>query len=173
MSEHVVELITANDDNKTIFETLMQLYQYDCSEYNGEDCNSHGRYLYTHLDHYWTGDGHDIEGRRAFLITVDGKLAGFVLKLGFELLPGTATDHAVAELFVMRKWRRQGIARQVMLEIFRRFPGRWQVSQERCNLKAQAFWRSLITEVVGGDYSEVDSQPPVFDGPMQFFTVGA
>ncbi|HWI66622.1 MAG TPA: GNAT family N-acetyltransferase [Symbiobacteriaceae bacterium] len=171
MSEHAIELVAATDDNKTIFENLMQLYQYDSSEYNGEDCNSHGRYLYTHLDHYWTGHGQREEGRRAYLITVDGKLAGFLLLIGFELLPGTTADHSVAEFFIMRKWRRRGIGRQVMLEIFRRYRGRWQITQERCNVKAQAFWRSVVAEATGGNYTELDSQPPNFDGPVQIFTL--
>jgi predicted acetyltransferase len=173
MEDHVVALVEATDDNKTIFENLMQLYQYDSSEYNGEDCNSHGRYLYTHLDHYWKGDGRDVEGRRAFLITVGGKLAGFVLIIGFELLPGTSTDHSVAELFIMRKWRRRGIGRQVMLEIFRRYPGRWQITQERGNLKAQAFWRSVVAEATGGKFVEIDSRPPEWDGPVQTFTIAS
>lgn len=171
MSEHAIELVAATDDNKSIFENLMQLYQHDTSEYNGEDCNSHGRYLYTHLDHYWTGHGQREEARIAYLITVDSKLGGFVLLNNMEVLPDTTVDHAVAEFFVMRKWRRRGIGRRVMLEVFRRHPGRWQVNQERLNVKAQAFWRSVVAEATGGNYTEIDSQPPNWDGPVQVFTL--
>lgn len=62
MANQVVELVAATADNKAVFENLMQLYQYDASEYNDEDCNSHGRYHYGYLDHYWTRHGQQKEG---------------------------------------------------------------------------------------------------------------
>ena len=50
----------------------------------------------------------------------------------------------MAEFFVMRKYRRHGVGRQAALEIFRRFPGPWQVRQQRFNPEATAFWHKSI-----------------------------
>lgn len=166
---HQLGLIVADHQDKPLFQRLMQLYQYDSSEFNGEEPDAHGVFAYDYLDHYWTEHGRDVERRVPLLIRVDGQPAGFVLLNGFPYLEETEVDRSFAELFIMRKWRRRGIARQVVLEVLRRYPGRWQVGQERANLPAQAFWRAVLGEFTGGGYEEVDSQAPAWDGPVQIF----
>lgn len=121
-----VALLEATPDNKSIFQNLMQLYQYDMSQFNGDETDSHGRFAYHYLDHYWTSGG-------------------------------------IAE------GRRMGAGRTAALQLFRRFPGRWQVAQERGNQPATAFWRAVIAEFTGGRFEEVDSHPPHWDGPVQRF----
>lgn len=104
-------------------------------------------------------------------MTVGGNLVGFILINSHSYLPETVVDHTVAEFFILRKWRRKGIGRQVMREIFCRYPGRWEVGQERANVKAQAFWRLVVAEATAGNYIEVDSHEPNWDGPVQSFTL--
>lgn len=157
--------------DKSVFRNLMQLYQYDTSEFNGQDPDPHGLYEYNFLDQYWTGSGRQ-EGRLPLLILADGALAGFVLKHRYSWLEdGPDLPHFVAEFFVLRKWRRQGVGRLAAVELFRRFPGRWEVAQEPENLVAQRFWRQVIGEVTGGRFKEVEGAP-AWDGPIQRFAVG-
>lgn len=158
--------------DKPIFHHLMQLYLYDFSEHDGRDPDPHGIFNYHYLDHYWTADG-QIEGRVPFLVIVDTQLAGFVLKRRQSYLGMSDTEHSIAEFFVMRKWRRFGIGRTVACELFDRFPGRWEIAQERTNAAAQTFWRSIIGEYTRGQYEEVMLRPPAWDGPVQSFVVHA
>ncbi|GCE45857.1 putative acetyltransferase [Thermosporothrix hazakensis] len=140
-----VELQRASADQKIVLRHLMELCQYDYSEFDGEDVNEHGLFDYTYLDHYWIEPG-----RYPFLIRVNGRLAGFVL---VRRLDGQPT-HSIAEFFVLRKYRKQGIGRMVACRIFDEFPGRWKVKQEAGNLPAQAFWRKVIAEYTDGRYHE-------------------
>jgi predicted acetyltransferase len=50
----------------------------------------------------------------------------------------------MAEFFVLRKYRRQGLGRDAAQTIFRRLPGPWTVRQQLTNPAATAFWRRAI-----------------------------
>ncbi len=145
---------------KAVLRNLMELCQHDYSEYNEANVDEHGLFGYRYLDHYWTE-----ERRHPLFIRVAGHLAGFALV--------RQTDEAVyemAEFFILRKYRRQGIGRDAAHRIFARFPGRWQVAQEACNLPAQAFWRTVIAAYTGGQYTETTRQVNArWQGPMQEF----
>lgn len=168
MQDNRVRIVEATEDDKLVFRNLMQLYQYDFSEYNNADPNPHGVFEYTYLDHYWTPAGKR-DGRVPFLVRVNGHLAGFVLKNRWSYLDSPDTEHAVAEFFVMRKWRRRGIGRLVALELFRRFPSKWEVGEEHENTAAQGFWRAVINEYTKGNYREVDLESSSWHGPVQVF----
>lgn len=108
----------------------------------------------------------------ALLILVDGQVAGFILKHRYSWLPTGEPPHFVAEFFVLRKWRRHGVGRAAATELFRRFPGWWEVAQEPENLPAQRFWRQVIGEATGCDFVEVDGAP-LWDGSIQRFHIPA
>ena len=69
-----IELVRVEETEKSVLRQLIELYNYDFSEYDQADVDAHGWYGYHYLDHYWTE-----EARHSFFIKVDGKLAGFVL----------------------------------------------------------------------------------------------
>lgn len=154
--------------DKSIFRNLIQLYRYDLSTIEGRDLDAHGLYDYAYLDHYWTPEGR-AAGRRPFLVRANGQLAGFVLKAAHSYL-GRTGGHNIAEFFILRKWRRQGIGRQVAVAIFNQFPGPWEVAQQRDNAAAQAFWRTVIHVYTNGAFEEIDARPPAWEGPVLCFT---
>jgi predicted acetyltransferase len=148
-----IEVNKAIDDDRPIVRRLLQLYHYDFSEFNGADVDPHGEYLHRYFDEYWL-DG----DRAAFLIRVDGALAGFALVY-------TGDPHDVAEYFVMRKYRRIGVGRIAAAILIKRFQGRWTVRQQLTNPAAMAFWRKAIPY----PFAETER-----DGEMvQSFTVGS
>lgn len=157
------ELYPAGRDDYPAFRNLMHLYLYDFSEYTGDDVDEQGMFVDEYLERYWVEPT-----RYPFLIRVGGKLAGFVLVRQLDDQPvGQLVTHSIAEFFVMKKYRRHKIGARVACEVFDRFPGRWNVSQEPLNLPAQAFWRRVIGEYTGNRYhEEVDS---FIGGPMQVF----
>lgn len=130
-------------EEKAILRHLMELCQYDMSEFEQSDVNAHGLFDYKHLDHYWTE-----AGRYPLFIRVDERLAGFVLVRYINDVS------QICEFFVMRKYRRHGVGRAAACMVFDHFHGAWQVEQESNNLLAQAFWRNVITTYTDGDFTE-------------------
>ncbi len=158
-----VNVIPAIREDKTVLHRLLELYHHDYSEYDGADVDEHGLYGYEYLDHYWTEPS-----RHPFLIRVSGKLAGLALVREIH----TADDgpvHAIAEFFVLRKYRRQGVGGEAARQLFDRFPGRWRICQEEANRPAQRFWRGVIAAYTGGAYDEEQLESEAWHGPCQRF----
>ncbi|HEY2154099.1 MAG TPA: GNAT family N-acetyltransferase [Isosphaeraceae bacterium] len=145
---------------------LLQLYLHDFTEFDGHDADDSGRFAYDDLAPYWTEPD-----RRAFLIRADGRLAGFVLVDREAPLSGPGACWSIAEFFVMRKYRRRGIGARAAAEVFRRLPGRWEVSQIAANTPAQVFWRAAIARCTGGRYTETFVEGDDCRGPVQSFTI--
>jgi len=157
-----IEIQAASNDDKPVLRHLLELCQHDYSEYNGDEVNEHGLFGYRYLDHYWSE-----QGRYPLLIRVSGRLAGFVLVRRLDSSDANGT-HSVAEFFILRKYRRQGIGQAVAQRVFDRFPGTWRVHQEASNLPAQAFWRTVISRYTGGKFREV--REAGWNGPIQEFS---
>ncbi|WP_163852911.1 GNAT family N-acetyltransferase [Paenibacillus elgii] len=146
-------------EQKSVLRNLLELYKYDFTEFDPEDVNEHGLFEYPFLDHYWTE-----EGRHPFLVHVDGKLAGFAL---IRELGSDERVYSVAEFFVMKKYRRHGVGREMAFDLFNRFPGQWEVAQMEENEPAQTFWRRIIDEYTKGSYQEMTRDD--WEGPVQTF----
>jgi predicted acetyltransferase len=155
-------LIPAPLSSKPVLENLMHLYLYDFSEYTHDDVDEQGRFTDEYLPRYWT----ELE-RCPFLVTVDGKYAGFVLVRQVSKPGELPVTHSIAEFFIIRKYRRHGVGRDAAWQVFDRFSGRWIIEEMRENLPAQAFWRKIIDEYTQGNYC--DTTRPDWDGPVQEF----
>jgi predicted acetyltransferase len=129
-----IEVIPAAREQEPILANLLELYIHDFSELLSIDLGPDGRFVYPQLDLYWTEPD-----RHPFLVTLDGKWAGFVL----VKRAGDVWD--MAEFFVVRAYRRRGIGSQIAREIWQRFPGSWEVRVMEDNL-ALAFWRRTVPE---------------------------
>lgn len=147
-----IELQPAQLSDKTILRHLVELYVYDFSEFMQWDVDEHGLFGYKYLDHCWTDPD-----RHPFLIRVGGRLAGFALVRAIES-SGQERIHSMAEFFVLRKYRRQGVGREAARRIFDLFPGRWSVAQIEENHPAQIFWHKVISEYTNGEFDEEPRQ---------------
>lgn len=148
-----VALVPVDYSEKEILRNLLEKYDYEFSQYDQGDVNDLGLYGYGYLDHYWTE-----EGRRAFFIKVEGKLAGFAMINSFREIE-EATDHTLAEFFVMYKYRRQAIGKSAAFQIFDLFPGKWQLKRHPKNTGSVHFWNKIIPEYTGGDFTYLPSHP--------------
>jgi len=52
-----IDISEAAPSDKSLLQHMMQLYQYDFSEYTGNDLDDHGLFGYRYLDHYWVEEG--------------------------------------------------------------------------------------------------------------------
>ena len=155
-----IQLEPAASKDKSVLQNLMELCQHDYSEFNDEEPNEHGLFGYRYLDHYWTE-----AGRHPFFVRVGGRRAGFILVR--TLVTGHNPTYSIAEFFILRKYRRQGVGQQAAYGAFALFPGVWRVYQEAANLSAQAFWRKVIGHYTGDKFIEVSEDG--WDGPIQQF----
>ena len=163
-SEHLVSdmefsLGIVVQKEKSILRQLLELQAYDCSEFNGEEVNDHGCFGYSYLDNYWTE-----EGRYAYLFRVIGNIAEFAMVREIETA-GHGAAHSLAEIFVLRKYRRRGVGRLAAISLFDQFPGRWHVAQEPENKPAQLFWRDVIRAYTSNQYESFHGD----DGIYQIF----
>jgi predicted acetyltransferase len=184
MRKMMIELTRASRQDTPVLRRLYELYCHDFSEFTHSDVSDEG--LYTD-DLFLTGYWRD-PGWASFLVTVDGRLAGFAWVLKMTLFrPGDGEtellDQAgllegehmlMEEFFILRKYRRQGIGQHVAQQLFDRFPGVWEVSEMVENTPAQAFWRKVIARYTAGRFVEVQLDTDLWRGPVQVFrTVGA
>ena len=139
-----IEVIPARPEQEPILANLLELYAHDFSEFHDIEIGADRRFGYRHLPLYWSDPG-----RHPFLVWVEGKLAGLVLvKRGSEV-SGNEAVWDMAEFLVLRGYRSRGIGTQVAHEVWRQFPGPWEVRVMESNVSAQQFWKSAISLFMG------------------------
>lgn len=134
-------------EQKSVFIQMMELYNYDFSEFSDDDISEYGYFGYPYIDAYWNE-----KGRSPFFIRVDEKLAGFILVRSCCEYNDLTNPHNIAEFFVMRKYRHKGVGKAVCMKVFDMFPGGWEISQWINNLPAQKFWKTVVTGYTNGKY---------------------
>jgi predicted acetyltransferase len=164
-----VRLVAATRADAPVVERLLQLYEYDYSEYAAHAVDVDARGLFTTVDTeaIWR------PGYRVFLIEAGGKVAGFAFVTRDASHLGDDETWAIDEFFVLRRYRRQGVGERAARDLFDGFPGRWEVSELRENVAAQAFWRRVIDRYTGGRYREVELDDERWRGPVQGFEAPA
>ncbi|NHN34609.1 GNAT family N-acetyltransferase [Paenibacillus agricola] len=153
---------TVHYDQKSILRNLVELYKYDFSEYEADDVNEQGLYEYQYLDHYWTEDG-----RFAFFVRVDEKLAGFALVRTLGMNEQNQTIYSMAEFFIMKKYRRMGVGDHTAVHLFNLLPGVWKVGQLESNEPSQIFWKKVIGAYTNNGYEQGRRED--HEGPLQTF----
>jgi predicted acetyltransferase len=139
-----IEVIPAAPEQEPILANLFELYAHDFSEFHNLELGADGRFGFQHLALYWVEPE-----RHPFLVKVDGKWAGFVLvKRGSEVSFDENTWD-LAEFFIARGYRRRGVGMTVAHEVWRRFPGRWEVRVMESNVSAREFWERAVAGFIG------------------------
>lgn len=148
---------------KQIIRNLMELYQYDFSEFTNDDVNEFGLYDYEYLDNYWTE-----KDRFPFFIKVDSKIAGFILIRKTGENENGQNRYWMSEFFVLKKYRRLGVGKIASFKIFDNFKGDWYIGETNKNTTAQKFWVKTIKEYTNNNFQELNL--PEWYGPIQKFT---
>src|SRR3954454_17248170 len=108
-----IELVRATRETSSALGNLFQYYMYDFSDLVGLDVSDDGRFAPRSLDSYW-----EDSWRHPFLARVDGKYAGFALIHQRSRITADPSIWDVAESFVMRKYRRQGVGAALATRVF-------------------------------------------------------
>jgi len=149
-----LQVVPARAEEAVVLANLLELYAHDFSEFHDLEIGEDGRFGYPSLPMYWSEPN-----RHPFLIRMDGKLAGLVLvQRCLSSLSCLNKDAAwdVAEFFVMRGCRRRGIGTQAAHQVWRRFPGMWEIRVMQANVAARSFWSGAISMFTGEAARAVD-----------------
>ena len=133
----MIEIRLAELSEREVVKNLMELYQHDFSELDGTDLDDHGRYGYEEFDLFWTNPAWS-----AYVMKVNNIWAGFVLTNDEVLTEGNT--RAIAEFFVVRKYRGQGLGSKAAEKIMTTYPAKWEVRVIEENKAARNFWETLI-----------------------------
>jgi predicted acetyltransferase len=139
-----LEVLPASPEQKPIVANLLELYAHDFSEFIDLKLGADGRFGYKPLPLYWK-EAH----RYPFLIRINDHWAGFVFVRGGSQITADENVWDMAEFFIVRGYRRLGIGTKVAHNIWRRFPGKWEVRVRDRNQRAWNFWGGAISEFVG------------------------
>ena len=166
-----LEVAEARPDEEHIIQNMMQLYVHDFSEQwagteRGE-LEDDGFFAEYPLEPYWQEPG-----RIPLLLRVEGRLAGFALVNAWSH-SGLSLDRSMAEFFVVRKHRRDGIGRRAAHIIFDRYPGQWETAVARKNHGALAFWRNTVRlHPRVEQIEEIDTNTEAWNGQILRFVIG-
>ncbi len=66
--------------------------------------------------------------------------------------PQEADARCFGEFFVMLKYRKMGVGKQVATQLFDLHRGKWEVCYWKNNVPAGLFWKKVIEGYTNGDY---------------------
>lgn len=157
----MIEIEAVKEEQREILAHLIELYEYDFSEYEDSDVNAYGLYGYSYLDYYWTENN-----RYAYFIKVNGKLAGFAMVCGYCYVSKDSETLFMSEFFIMKKYRRQGIGKYAAKEVLQKHPGKWELTVHPKNPISHNFWKRVITEIAQDEMKVVEQVPDVYDDAL-------
>ena len=136
-----IQAATAAD--KSLLFRLLQLYYFEATRWSGEDILDDGSYDCDEdgLASYIGAQGADA----AYILRVDGKPAGFAL---VEWLPfGNGQIREFADLFVLPKYRRLGLAEAATRRIVLETEGPWLFAVCRKDEAALRYWNNAFARL--------------------------
>ena len=160
-----VSLISPGREHEATFQNLLQLYTHDFSEFWAAtprgDVQANGRFEDYPLSAFW-----ERPGWSANLILIGSTIAGFCLVNDSSHI-SKAVGANVAEFFVLRKFRGQGVGKSAARAMFNSWPGSWEIAVASRNQAAKKFWTRVITSSPEArDVQEIDAQTERWIGPV-------
>ena len=142
-------LLQASNDHKIVIQNLIQFYIYDFSEYVRYDVEDNGLFApYPDLNDYWKEDNNKFP----YIIKRNDKYVGFVF---VKFISSKHRSYfSIAEFFILKKYRREGIGKAIAIKVFNLHKGQWEVYQKDSNKPAQIFWTKVISEYTKGQFKE-------------------
>jgi predicted acetyltransferase len=133
----IIDLVRASRSNSRLVESLLDDYLGELSNYRDVSVGATSSVSYPYLDAYWSE-----VGRHIFLIQYSEQVVGFAFVRNASSTE--SVTHQVAEFYVSPDSRRLGIGCRAILEIWKLFPGQWELQVHARNTTAVRFWESCI-----------------------------
>ncbi|MEJ9232398.1 GNAT family N-acetyltransferase [Peribacillus butanolivorans] len=137
-----VSLNPISKDEKHILQNLYSQYLHDLSEYTeGLDISADGSFEFDSFELIWTR-----EGLTPYFLKKDKTILGFLLLLERPFLKKDY-DYSINDIFMLKKYRRKGIAITLLKEVFKQKKGSYFVIELAKNTPAVIFWRKIFSEL--------------------------
>ncbi|WHY55982.1 GNAT family N-acetyltransferase [Peribacillus simplex] len=135
-----VSLNQISSDERHILKNLYSLYLHDLSEYTeGLDLSSDGAFEFDSFELIWK-----MEGVTPYFLKKDKTIVGFLLLLERPFL-NKEYDYSINDIFILKKYRRKGIAIALVKELFKQKKGSYFVVELAKNIPAVIFWRKIFS----------------------------
>lgn len=143
MNLNEVKLEPVTIEFKEKLKSLMNLYLHDLSEFAFDiKINEDGKFEYEGIELYFKS-----EDLRPFFITYKEEVAGFVLLNTGKYIPKDR-DYVVHELFVLKYFRKKGIANTAIKNLLEIYRGKYEIGQISSNKLAVNFGQIFIKNMV-------------------------
>lgn len=152
-----IRLIPASLSDYPTIQNMGRFYVYDMTEYMGNEKGweipENGLFECIDFKKYW-----EQSDTFPFLIRINNEIAGFVIidKKGSD----SQVDFNVAQFFILRKFKKQGIGRYVAYQCFNQFKGTWEVMVLPQNTGAYTFWKKIIGDYTNHCFQEYTRRVP-------------
>lgn len=137
MTRNAITLRSATLGGKPTIANLIQLYLYDMTEFMPFPVGPDGRFEYDYLDRFW---------RHPYLIMSGDEVAGFALVVDKCPLTGRVPCRFMAEFFVLKAYRNQGVGKTALDLALAAHPGPWHIAVPHANRAAQVFWHRALVD---------------------------
>ena len=116
-------------EHAPVLRNLYQLYAHDFTEHVRFPISPTGLFDVAPSEDWWTADGHS-----PFFIRSQGELAGFALVRRGSRVTADPDVMDIAEFFVLRGLRKNGIGAAAARALFTTFGGRWDIRVRATNV---------------------------------------
>lgn len=134
----IVSLQEVTTEEREALWRLLQLAMHDYSEFDRFEIEADGTFPYRWFDAYFKEPS-----RHAWFFMVGDRIGGFVMVR--EGCGQEDWDYSVAEFFVLRRYRREGVGLDAAQKVIGLFPGVWGISFDDPNTPAVRFWRKVAS----------------------------
>jgi predicted acetyltransferase len=139
VTEELVTLDPIDRSQAATLGNLLELYVHDFSELVSAQLAEDGRFGYSIDERWWADASH-----HPFFVRRGGRLSGFALVRAGSRVTAEPNVMDVAEFFVARYVRRQGVGSAAVRLLLHAFPGPWEVRVRDNNLAAFQFWQRAL-----------------------------
>lgn len=141
-----LEIRLAAKAEKSIISAFMAEYFAEMRAYEETDDD------YPYFDLYWSE-----ANRWPYLISFEGKDIGFAFINNWSP-SGKGTDYSFAEFFILKAYRKQGLARYAAAEILQMHNGFWELRIAPKNTTALHFWQAVITSAQAENVEKLETE---------------
>ena len=148
----IVTLVTASIDDYPLIQNMARFFVYDMSKECGHISDEwrlppDGLYESFDFKSYF-----EDKSRRSYLIKVYDEVAGFVLLN--KVTTEEKNDWNMGEFFILGKFQGEGVGKQVANQVWKDYPGLWEVSVIPENKSALKFWGNVIEIFTGDNFTK-------------------
>jgi len=131
-------------NQKMILKNLMTLFLHDLSEFNEEQEFNQENGLFEFDVFEWFFEK---EGLSPYFITHEENIIGVILLQSTPFTNPGQYDFLINSFFIIKKYRRKGLGKQAVLDLFQQRPGRYAIGQLSNNIPAIQFWRNIYKSI--------------------------